>query len=411
MRKTPNLNKMTNEAMSFTEKVTTRWDDRLVGSKACLACGNYLLECLDQFCDSTRMHQFTVRPGAFLGFMKFAVVFYFLALIALWLQFLGLATIFATIPIVITVFQFFYYKDFISFLYPKKMGQNVVGTIEPLGEVKQQIIISAHHDSAHIFNFLDKDPENFPRKMQIANMASFGLAIIVFLLGVGKLLGYPMLIPSYIAAGIFTLLSYNVGQLWFFYDKKGTPGAGDNMICTALAMEIGKHFSREKKKGKGLQHTRIIVASWDAEEAGLRGARAYIKKYLSELKAIKTYNFNLECMYNHKELGFLTSDLNSFVPLSEAMVDECISVGKELGHPIKKVPFPFLAGGTDAAEFAKVGIEATTLAAMSWVNKEGKPAYHTLRDTIEAVDAKAVSISIETGINYILKKEKDLALF
>lgn len=49
--------------------------------------------------------------------------------------------------------------------------------------------------------------------------------------------------------------------------------------------------------------------------------------------------------------------------------------------------------------------EATTLAAMSWTNKEGKPAYHTRRDTIEAVDRKAVSISIDMGINYILKKE------
>ena len=401
----PNLKEMTGNAMSFTEKVTTRWDDRLVGSKACLECGDYLLECFDQFCDTTRMHKFSVRPGAFLGFMKIAVVFYFLALIALWVKFLGLAVILGTIPIFVTVFQFFYYKDFISFLYPEKEGQNVVGTIEPLDEVKQQIIVSAHHDSAHIFNFLDKDPENFPRKMQIANISSFGIAIIAWLLWIGQLIGFSMTIPSYLAAGIFTLLSYNVGQLWFFYDKKGTPGAGDNMICTALAMEVGKYFSQQKITGNGLKNTRIVVASWDAEEAGLRGARAYIKKYLSELKAVKTYNFNLECMYDHKELGFLTSDLNSFVSLSESMVEDCLAVCKSLGYPIKKVPFPFLAGGTDAAEFAKVGIEATTLAAMNWVNKEGKPAYHTPRDTIEAVDAIAVSRCIEVGISYILRKE------
>jgi len=112
-------------------------------------------------------------------------------------------------------------------------------------------------------------------------------------------------------------------------------------------------------------------------------------------------------MYNHKELGFLTSDLNSFVPLSETMVDDCIAIGQSLGYSIKKVPFPFLAGGTDAAEFAKVGIEATTLAGMNWVNKQGKPAYHTLRDTIEAVDAEAVYRSIELGIAYILKKEQE----
>ena len=403
-----NLKKMTDQAMSFTEKVTTRWDDRLVGSQACLDCGNYLLERFDEFCDTTRMHKFSVRPGAFLGFMDFAVVFYFLTLMALWMQYVSLAVLFATFPLLVTIFQFFHYKDFISFLYPKKEGQNIVGFIEPTGMVKQQVIISAHHDSAHIFNFLDKDPDNFPKKMMIANLATFGVAIAAWLLWIGQLVGFQLTLPIYIAAGFFTLFSYNVGQLWFFYDKKGTPGAGDNMVCTALAMEVGKYFAEQKKDGEGLQHTRVVVASWDAEECGLRGARAYLKEYLSEVKAVKTYNFNLECMYDHRELGFLTSDLNSFVPLSEPMVDECIAVGQSIGYTIKKVPFPFLAGGTDAAEFAKAGIEATTLAGMNWVSKQDKPAYHTPRDTIEAVDAQAVSKSIELGIHYILKKEQSL---
>lgn len=403
-----NLKQKTDQAMSFTEMVTTRWDSRITGSQACLECGNYLLECFDEFCDTTRMHKFDVRPSAFFGFLKIAVVFYFLALITLWTQFLGLATILATAPVIVTVFQFFFYKDFISFLYPKKEGQNVVGSIEPEGEVKQQIIISAHHDSAHIFNFLVDDPAGFPRKMQIANAASFGIAIAAWALFIGELLGFSLVTPTYVVAGFFTLLSYNVGQLWFFYDEKGTPGAGDNMVCTALAMEVGKHFAQQKKNGQGLKYTRVVVASWDAEEAGLRGARAYLKAYLPELEAVKTYNFNLECMYDYKELGFLTSDLNAFVQLSESMVDECIEVGNSLGYAIKKNPFPFLAGGTDAAEFAKAGIEATTLAAMNWIDKDGMPAYHTPRDTIEAVDAVAVSRSIELGIQYILKKEEDV---
>ena len=398
---------MTDQAMSFTEEVTTRWDDRLTGSQACLDCGNYLLKYIGEFCDTTRMHKFSVRPGAFLAFFDFAVVFYFLTLIALWMQYVGLAVILATFPLLVTIFQFFQFKDFISFLYPKKEGQNVVGFIEPTGEVKQQVIISGHHDSAHIFNFLDKDPDNFQKKMMIANLATFGIAIAAWLLWIGTLARYQLSMPIYIAAGFFTLFSYYVGQLWFFYDKKGTPGAGDNMICSALGMEVGRYFAQQKKDGKGLQHTRVVVASWDSEECGLRGARAYVKAYLPELKGVKTYNFNLECMYDHQELGFLTSDLNSFVPLSEPMVDECIAVGQSIGYNIKKVPVPFLAGGTDAAEFAKAGIEATTLAGMNWVSKEGNPVYHTPRDTIDAVDAKAVSRSIELGIHYILKKEQD----
>ena len=48
---------MTAQAISLTGKVTTRWDDRLVGSKACLDCGKYLLEYVDEFCDTTRIQK------------------------------------------------------------------------------------------------------------------------------------------------------------------------------------------------------------------------------------------------------------------------------------------------------------------------------------------------------------------
>jgi len=43
---------MTDNAMSFTKQVTTRWNARLVGSQACLECGAYLLKCFDEFCDT-----------------------------------------------------------------------------------------------------------------------------------------------------------------------------------------------------------------------------------------------------------------------------------------------------------------------------------------------------------------------
>lgn len=402
-----NLKEMTSNAMSFTEEVTTRWDDRLTGSKACLACGDYLLECFDKFCDSTRMHDFDVRPGAFLGYLRINIVLYFIALICLWLQLVYVAGLFATMIAIIAVCQFFYYKEFVDFLFPKKKGQNIVGNVEPSGEVKQQIIISAHHDSAHVFNFLVKDSDKFATKVLLNATGQFGIGIGTWFLIIGQLLNFSMTIPTYIVAGIFTLLAYSMGSFWFFYSKNGTPGAGDNMVCTAIAMEVAKYFSTQKRKENGLKHTRVIVASWDAEEAGLRGARAYLKSHGEDFKTIPTYNFNLECMYDHTQLAFLTSDLNSFVPLSSEMVEEGMAIAKQLDYEIHAVPFPFLAGGTDAAEFAKQGIEATTLAAMNWVERGNEPAYHTPRDTIESVDAEAVSRSIHIGIEYVLKKERE----
>jgi len=247
-----NLNEMTNRAMNFTERVTTRWSDRLAGSESCLSCGDYLLECFSDFCDSTHIHEFDVHPGSFLGYLRINVVLYFIALLLLWLQLIPLAFFFSAFIAIIAIAQFFYYKEFIDFLFPKKRGKNVVGHIEPLGEVKQQVIISAHHDSAHIFNFLVDKPEKFAIKTKLSAIGMFGIGIGSGLLLVAQLLGFSVLILGYIVSGLFTILAFWVGDMWFFYAKEGTPGAGDNMICTALAMEVGKYFSLQKKNGNGL---------------------------------------------------------------------------------------------------------------------------------------------------------------
>lgn len=397
---------MTQNAMSFTEEVTTKWISRLTGSKACLECGDYLKAQMATFCDSVKTQEFKVRPGAFLGYIRINIVLYFLSLVSLLLGQLVMATILGSLALLISVLQFFVYWEFVDFLFPLKKGKNVIGQIEPSGKVKQQIIISAHHDSAHIFNFLANEPENYNKKVMGGMMALFALPIFTWILLGLNLLGWQWAPLYWGLTTILIIMSFRVYRLWFFYDaKNGTPGAGDNMVCTALAMEIGKYFAARKAKGHPLRHTRVVIASWDAEEAGLRGARAYVKAHKKELLATKTYNFNLECMYDHQELGFLASDLNSFVALSKPMAEECVQVAQSLGYDMPTTVFPFLAGGTDSAEFAKIGVESTCLAAMSWTTRGENPAYHTLRDTIDAVDAEAVRRSIEVGIHYVLGKD------
>ena len=403
-----NIAALTEKAMQLTKTVTTRWTSRIAGSSACLESADFLREYVEKFCDETEIHPFKVRPAAFLGYLKINVFFYFATIVALFFQQFVVAAILAIISIVIMVFEFYFFKEFVDFLFPEKDGKNVLGTIEPNAQVKQQIILSGHHDSAHIFNFLTNDPSSYVRKIMIASLAFYVSAITCLVLLGLQWAYYVSPILTYIVMGVVIILGFWVGQLLKFYRKEGTPGAGDNMICSAIAMEVGRHFSDEKKSGNGLKHTRIVVASWDAEEAGLRGARAYVKKHKVSLQSLKTYNFNLECMYDHKELGLITSDINGFVKHSSAMVDEGIAIGKQLGYVIKKVDFPLFAGGTDAAEFSKMGVEATTLAGMSWESIRDFPAYHTPRDTIEAVDSKAVEMSIALSIQYVLEKDKQL---
>jgi hypothetical protein len=89
------------------------------------------------------------------------------------------------------------------------------------------------------------------------------------------------------------------------------------------------------------------------------------------------------------------------------MATECQEIATKLGYPVRLIPIPPGAGGTDAAEFAKVGMEATTLIAMPTKIHRKKIVYHTLNDTVEHIEPAAVEATLKIALAYILKKEQD----
>lgn len=385
-------------ALTLTQRLTTgEYSSRLTGRPATTKCADELRAVMDTFCDETYSQDFSVRPGGFLGFIRVNVVIYFLILAAWYYHQYLVALLLSLLSLSITVFQFYFYKEYINFLFKKRTARNVWGKIEPTEEVLQQVYVTAHHDSAHVTNFLQNNAKNYNliigSGMGISTIMILAAVIsyIYFAITGNTIPGYQVLLWIFIACSPFVL------NLWRFYRSEGTPGAGDNMVCVATAIEVGRHFAEHRPK-----HTRVIVGSWDAEEAGLRGARAYLKAYGDQVKQVKTYNYNLECFYDLDHLTMLNSDLNGFVQLSHDLADRCVSLGQGLGYSsIHSVPFPFLAGGTDAAEFGKVGIEATTLCGMSFVDRGLEPAYHTLRDTVDAVDPRVVGAAFEIGVALI----------
>jgi len=199
-----------------------------------------------------------------------------------------------------------------------------------------------------------------------------------------------------------------VCQLWFFRANKGTPGAGDNLISTAIAIEIGKVFGQLKKEGEGLKHTRLIIASWDGEEAGLRGSRAYCEKKKKHLTKTPTYTLNMDCLYFLDELFFLSTDVNGTVKLSKNMAKDCKKIANELGYKAQIKPIEFLTGGTDAGEFGRIGVETTSLVAMPWGNSERASVYHTPKDAVESIEPEVVSASMEIIYDYIQQKDQEI---
>lgn len=395
--------------LSLTKYVCETWTSRLAGSPECLESATYIHTEMEQFCDTVSSEKFDVHPGAFLGYIRVMVLLYFIALFALWKGYFALLLAISLFCVILVVAEFFVYKEFIDPLFPKKTGNNVVGIIEPTDEVKQQIIVSGHHDSAHVFNFFVHQPKLYALRILGSMSTTFLLAIFAIVLFAWNVFaGVPETFWN-ISIYIFSFMGLFVVQMWFFYSSQGTPGAGDNMASSATAMEVGRFFQNQKSNGKGLQHTRVIVGSWDAEEAGLRGARAYVNAHKNELLEIPSYNFNIECLYDADNLFFLNSDLNNFQKLSASMAGTCSDIGNSLGYNTGVQPFPFGGGGTDAAEFAKIGVDATTIFGMGFTPETKADAYHTLKDTIDSVDPKAIEATLDIAINYIQQKDQEIS--
>jgi len=395
------------EALAFTKEVTEAFPGRITGSDSCLKTAERIKKELEKYCDpgTVKMEEFTCHPQAFLKYIPGLVVLYLVSSLLLFFHLPLWAFIGFALGNLVFYGQFVRYFEILDPIFPKKRGYNVWGKIEPQGEVKEQIVISAHHDAAYVFQLLAR----FPRLYALLMMTGIGflflgmvislIALILTLLGIA----FPLWPSIVLLAGLIPVLPF-----LFFTTNEVSPGAGDDMIAVAIVLQMAKIFGSAKKEGKPLSHTRLFFVSFDGEEAGLRGARAFIKSHESELKAIPTKVLNIDTIYKLKHLNFFDRDLNSFVPLSRPLAQECASIARSLGYPATISKMSFGGGSTDAAAFGQAGIEATNICAMSFnINdyREGF-VYHTLRDTVEHIEPQAVEAIIKVIGNYILKRDQ-----
>jgi hypothetical protein len=400
--------KQIDHTLAFTDDVVKNYPDRLIGTPSAKAAAKRIAEEFEKSCDpgTVKIEPFTCHPRAFLKWIRPSVLIYIGSTMAnllkkpKWaLSGFGFATS-------MFVSQFAFYKEFFDPLYPKEVGYNVYGVLEPEDEVKQQIIICGHHDAAYVFHYLAKSVKLYPLFL-VAGIVPFifGLFSTLYMVAFRK---SPRWIRTVLAA-----CTAGVIPLWWFTTEKISPAAGDNMIATSVANEAVKLFADQKKKGKGkspLKHTRLIALSVDGEECGLRGSRAYAKMHEKEMKDTKTYAFCIDTLYNKDKLVFFNNDLNLTVDLSDAMAQDLKEIATSLGYKSKVAKMPWGGGSTDAASFGQVGIDASCMLALEMDPRKLEQAlvYHTSKDTTDAIEPEAVEQALNVVHEYILKKDSEV---
>ncbi len=380
--------------IELTRSIIDQFGPRAAGSPQSRGSANVIAAAAGPFADRVKSEDFTFSPGAFLGWIRILVAAYALALGCMWMGWYLVSSLFLLGAVALLVLQFFLYKEVLDPFYPKYQGRNVLASLEPQGEVRGELMISGHHDSARIFNFLVHQPKLYALRVNGGIGSLVALTLMNILLWLLSLAGINTS-WAWIPALVFTVPLVLVLQLWFFASKTHTPGAGDNLASSATALEYLKICAAAQKSGQGFKHLRITAVSWDAEEAGLRGSRAWRKNRESDPLQHPLWNLNLECLYDAEALFMMTSDINGSVQLSHSLAERCARILTDItGRDIPLKPISFLAGGTDAGETAKAGAEATTLMGMPFSIDALAAVYHTPKDTIDAVSVEAVEAAL-----------------
>lgn len=399
-------------ALKRLKSMITEIGPRPAGSEQSRAAARKLSEDFKIYCDDTIITTHLTSPGRYYGTFKILALASPLLIFLCWI---GLPYI-ALVCFAYIVYAF--YKEFICYngiktgsLFPKKDITNVHATIEPQEEVTNTIIFSAHHDSAPIFKYDQSNKTQYGLSLYLpfAVFALTGLCVLTITILESfqhKLFHFNLpSLSSLIILIIFSLFQICYVKLWSFVTETHSPGAGDNLVSSSTIVELAHYFAWKKRTNKGLKHTRLVFVSFDGEEVGLIGSKAWYDKYASTF--VNPININIDAPFSESELSFLTKDANGLVELDNNLAVQLAEQAEKMGYQSKVGQIPFLGGATDATSAARHDIRATTLVGIT-LDKSGSEPYHTINDTPEAVSEKMIERVISILIKFVENNSEEV---
>jgi hypothetical protein len=407
----------TSACLGETARLIGAHGPRLAGTKACADTAEDIARQLRTFADTVTVEPFGIHPGSFYAYTKILPVSYLVGMAVLlagsgigagigpleaagtaivWLAIFGLAA-----GITLMICQFGFYRHAGDRLFPPRTGTNVEAVIEPVGKAERELILSGHHDSAPVARIFSGPFSGLYAVAIIAPYLFFGgelVLLLVRLFGSAEAAAGAWVLPFLLAG-----LPFVTGYFFLVALRHGSPGAGDNLVSSIMLVGLGCLITA--RRDALLASTRIRIVSFDAEEAGLRGASAYFRAHAVELKRLPCVHLNFDSLYRLRDLQVLTRDINGTVRLSRPLADLLIACAKECGFPMRTFGMVFGAGGTDAAESARAGIPSTSIIAIPTEIVRPRLVYHTSRDTVEHIEPAVVEACARIVLRLVSKLE------
>jgi aminopeptidase YwaD len=358
-------------------------------------CGRMFADEIRPACDAVETETFSCSPTAFLGFFPYLVLM-FLAGVVLYFFFPPLSAALALLGFLVLYFEVVRYKELIDPLFPKREGENVLGIVKPAGEAKKRVYVSAHFDSAFEFKLW-----YWMKSFSTVYMGIGVLAILaLFGFGLARSIVQPAGLPSgtvwWVFGFILVGLSPVVSVFAFFHTKDLVPGAMDNMAGIAVLAGLGRYFVDAKASGDFLPtSTEVVLLGLSSEEAGLRGAKRFAARHISdELPALSIF---FDGIYDERHFTIFKKEVWPGGRMDPHLVDLARETAEADGFEPRVGVLPL--GATDASAFSIAGIPSVSMSL--WDTQRLVPHYHTRYDTIDHIRPISLAVALQTIIDML----------
>lgn len=364
--------------IALIRDIIHQFGPRLAGSEAENNAQLYLKNKLSSFATSAEQQFFEAPLTAKFRKMKIYATLYWLSVLLLFFN-PFIAAIIAIANAFITVSDLMRNGTLLDFLFPTMQSSNVTATVEPTNTAQQTIVFAGHIDST-------EECQWWFWLKQTGGYLTFICGILIIALAIYATINllWLLLFSEQVLSEIkWLFLALSPVQIVYFtfHSKKVVEGAADNLSGIAIAFELLKYFHENK-----LKNTRIRFISFGAEEKGLRGSKAYVKKNLNQLNNEKSILINIDTIRVANDVSIVHKETMIGVNHNEALVKKVKASFDNLHFPCRINPLPM--GGTDAVPFSMNQIPAISIIGLN--TQKLDPTYHTRLDTLNMLEPQAL---------------------
>ncbi|MDR3313975.1 MAG: M20/M25/M40 family metallo-hydrolase [Oscillospiraceae bacterium] len=375
-----------------------RFGPRAPGSPAEWDAQQAMAAQMQPWADSVETEGFPVHRQAFMGFIPFTVLLNMAAAVLFWFQYALAGLVLVTLAAIPLVLEFAMYRQFIDRLFKAYPSHNVIARRKPAGgaAVKKRIYLVGHADSQYEWT-LNYRLGGVGMKLVLipavvgliicfcANLLRFALVDLAHIPAETGFLRWLFWIAGIV---LFVLFPCDIGFLFFQSRRRSVPGANDNLSGCYVAMAALKELAEADVR---FADTEVVVLLTGSEEAGLRGAKAYVKKHRAELldPAVETVALGLDTFRDRKDIAIYNRDLSGTVRHSPLVQQLMKAAGERCGFDLPSASI--YIGACDAVAFTQAGVKATGFAAMDPTPPRW---YHTRLDDVDLLAPEAIGAGL-----------------